>query len=103
MTKQTIDDAIVEAEDIDNAHRKPIHKANYRGVSFAMFPATVVRDDGTEVTLFNLIIERRYKGKDGEYHSTSSFSEEHLAIIEDFAREARSLIRKERAKQKTES
>ena len=103
MTPQTIDDAIVEAEDIDNAHRKPIHKAHYRGVSFAMFPATVVRDDGTEVTLFNVVIERRYKGKDGDYHSTSSFSEEHLVIIEDFAREARSLIRKERAKQKTDS
>ena len=103
MTTQTIDDAIVEAAEIDNAHRKPIHKANYKGVSFAMFPNTVTRDDGTEVTVYNVIIERRYKGKDGEYHSTSSFSEEHLAIIEDFAREARSHIREERAKQKTDS
>ena len=103
MTTQTNDDVIVEAEDIDKAHRKPIHKANYKGVSFAMFPNTVVRDDGAEVTLYNVIIERRYKGKDGEYHSTSSFSEEHLAIIEDFAREARSLIREERAKQRSDS
>jgi len=59
MTTQTIDDAIVDAAEIDKAHRKPIHKANYKGVSCALFPNTVNKDDGTEVTLYNVIIERR--------------------------------------------
>lgn len=100
MTTQTIDDAIAEVADTDKADRKPIWKSNYKGVSFALFPNTFTRDDGTEVTLYNTVIERRYKGKDGEYHSASSFSEEHLAIVEDFAREARQFIREQKASEK---
>ena len=75
MTTQSIDDAIAETAGADAADRKPIWKANYKGVSFAVFPHVVTRDDGTEVTLYNAVIERRYKGKDEEYHSMSSRAE----------------------------
>ena len=100
MTTQTIDDAIAEVADTDKSDRRPIRKTNYKGVSLALFPNTATRDDGTEFTFFNVVIERRYKGKDGEYHSTSSFSEEHLVIVEDFAREARQIIREQKARER---
>lgn len=91
-------DAIVEVADTDKSDRKPVRKTNYQGVSLAMFPNTATRDDGTEFTLFNVVIECPYKGKDGEYHSTSNFSEEHFAIVEDFAREARQIVREQKTR-----
>ena len=41
MSTQSIDNAIAEVTGADMADRKPIWKANYKGVSFAIFPNVV--------------------------------------------------------------
>ena len=80
---------------------QPIKKANAKGVSLAIFPKTIRRDDGSEIVRFSTVLEGRYE-KDGDWHSTSSFSEDQLSVIEDFAREARQFIREQRSKKQAE-
>ena len=102
---QTIEEAIDEGlahAATDAPKRKPIAKGFYKGVSFAIFPKAIKRDDGTEVTVYSTVIEGRYRDKDGNYQSTTYFSEDQLVAVEDLAREARQHIREARARQKVE-
>lgn len=99
MTQQTLDE-VDEHVVVDAKKAQPIANGFYKGVSWAVFPKTITRDDGTEVTLFNTVIEGRYKGKDGDYQSTSYFSENQLVVVEDAAREARQHIRRQRGNRK---
>ncbi len=79
---------------------QPVVKYFDKGVSVAIFPKVIKKDDGSEFKLFNTVIEARYKDKAGIYQSTNWFSEEQLSVIEDFAREARQAIRQQRTMQK---
>lgn len=99
MADLTVDEAVAE---VDTANNSPIKKRNDKGVSLAVFAKQVTRDDGTEFTRFSTVLEGRYE-KDGKWHSTSTFAEQQLAVLEDFAREARQFIRDEKARQKTGS
>lgn len=106
MSTPTIDDAIeaqVAAEAAATTRKqRPIESGFYKGVAWALFPKTVKRDDGTEVTVFSTVIEGRYRDKDGNYQSTSSFTENQLVAVEDAAREARHHIREQRRRRKLE-
>ena len=84
----------------DAKKAKPITNGFYKGVSWAVFRKIITRDDGTEVTVYNTVIEGRYKDKDGNYQSTSYFSENQLVAVEDAAREARQHIRQQRGNRK---
>lgn len=95
MTQTSLEDISEEALE-DTKKAKPITRGFYKGVSWAVFPNTIVREDGTEVTIYNTIIEGRYTDKDGNHQGTSYFSEHQLAIVEDAAREARKHIRTQR-------
>ncbi len=88
---QTIDEAI-EAE-ASTAGTPPVKKLHHKGVSLSIFTHTVTRDDGSEFTIHNTSIERRYKDKDGNFQTSHSFNEEQLAVLEDLARDARGWIR----------
>jgi len=104
MSSPTIDEAI-EAQAIAETaakppKQKPLHSGYYKGVSWAVFPKTVKRADGAEVTVFSTVIEGRYRDRDGNFQSTSSFTENQLVAVEDAAREARQHIREERRKRK---
>ena len=101
MPTATIDEAVADVA-TDTVKSKPIASDFYHGVSLGVFPKTIKREDGTEFTRYSSKIEVRYK-KDGEYASTSYFDEEQLAVLEDFAREARRAIREAKAKQRTEA
>lgn len=96
MADLKADDTVAE---VDTTKNSPIKKRNDKGVSLAVFAKQVTRDDGTEFTRFSTVLEGRYE-KDGVWHSTSTFSEQQLAVLEDFAREARQFIRDEKARQK---
>jgi len=101
MTLQTIDEAIDDAiADVsaNGAKRKPVKSDFYRGISCDVFPKTIERDDGTQVTVFNTLIQSSYKDKDGKRQYSSWYSEQQLVILEDFAREARKHIREARVK-----
>lgn len=98
---QNIDDAIAEATE-KSAKATPVKKMHDKGVFFSIFARTISRDDGTEVTLHNTAIERRFNDKNGEFQSSHSYSEEQLAVLADLAREARDYIREARANQKAD-
>ena len=101
MDQLTLDE--VDEQTASEAQKaQPIANGYYKGVSWAVFPKTIVREDGNEVTIFNTVIEGRYKDRNGEYQSTSYFSENQLVAVEDAAREARQHIRKHRANRKPE-
>ena len=87
MTTATLNEAVTEAS--EPTKTKPVAKFFDKGVSFAVFPKTIKKDNGDEFTVFNTVIEARYKTKAGGYQSTSWFSEAQLTAVEDFARQAR--------------
>ena len=101
MTIATLEDAIADVA--ADTKKKPLDRGFDKGVSFAVFPKTIKREDGTEIIVFSTNIERRYQDKKGEHQSTSWFDENQLAVVEDFAREARRLIREQRSKKKAEA
>ncbi len=102
MDTATFDEAVAEVA--ADTKKKPLDRGFDRGVSFAVFPKTIQRDDGTEATLYTTNIERRYKDKKtGEYQSTSWFDENQLAVVEDFCRGARRTIREARAEKNAEA
>ena len=96
MSDPTIEEAVAT---VDAAKDQPVRKRNDKGVSLSVFAKTVKRDDGAEFTRFSTVLEGRYE-KEGQWHSTSTFSEQQLPVVEDFAREARQFIRDEKAKLK---
>ena len=100
MTTATLDKAVADVA--ADTKRQPLERGFYKGVSFAIFPKTIRREDGTEATIYSTNIEGRYKDKKGEHQSTSWFDENQLVVLEDFAREARRSIREARSKQKVE-
>ena len=59
----------------------PIEKFHDRGVSLSIFPNAAARDDGTIATFFNTVIESRYRDKNGDWQSGSSFSKEQLYAL----------------------
>jgi len=66
----------------------PVEKLQDRGVSLSVFPNTVKRDDGSEATFFNTVIESRYRDKEGNWQSGSSFSKDQLYALRFLADEA---------------
>ena len=101
MTTATLDAAVADVA--ADTKQPPLDRGFDKGVSFAVFPKTIKRDDGTEATIYSTNIEGRYKDKKDKYQSTSWFDENQLAVIEDFAREARRTIREARAKKNAEA
>lgn len=98
---QDIDDAIAEAS-VTAEKKQPVKKMHHKGVCFSIFTHTIARDDGTEVTLHNTAIERRYKDKNGDFQSSHSYSEDQLAVLADLVRESRDYIRQARASQEAD-
>lgn len=95
MTQETLD-AVDEQAVAEAPKTKPITSGSYKGVSWAVFSKTIARNDGTKATVYNTVIEGRYKDKNGHYQSTNYFSENQLVAIEDAAREARQQICRQR-------
>ena len=85
------------------AGNKPMVRLSDRGVHVSVFSNSVKRDDGTTATFYNSQVESRYKDKQGHWQTGHSFDEDQLAILEDFAREARRCIRQARAQEKAEN
>ena len=100
MTTATLDEAVANVA--ADTKKQPLDRGFYKGVSFAIFPKTIKREDGTEATIYSTNIEGRYKDKNGEHQSTSWYDENQLAVVEDFARQARRLIREQKSKQRAE-
>lgn len=61
--------------------KSPIERFHDRGVSLAIFPNAVSRDDGSAFTFYNTVIESRYKDKDNQWQSSSSFSKDQLFAL----------------------
>lgn len=84
---------------VEDVKTQPAVKLFDKGVSFATFPKTIVKDDGSTFTVYNTVVEARYKDQNDVYQSTNWFSEDQLAVIKDLAREARQKIREHKNKQ----
>ena len=97
------DQAIKEAAADAKTDTRPVKKLSHKGVSIAIFPRTVQREDGTEVTIYNTVIERPYKTDDDTWHASSSFNENQLAVVQDLCREARDFIREAKAAAKQQA
>ncbi len=95
--------ATKEAPAAIKAGNKPMVRLSDRGVHVSVFSNNVKRDDGTTATFYNSQVESRYKDKQGHWQTGHSFDEDQLAILEDFAREARKCIRQARAQEKAEN
>ena len=97
-TANTDATTIAATQTTEDSKTQPTVKLFDKGVSFATFPKTIEKEDGSSFTVYNTLIEARYKQGD-EWKSSNWFSEDQLAVIEDFAREARQAIRQHKSQQ----
>jgi len=90
-------EALVETKTFE----QPICRFSDRGVQFSIFQNTVSTKNGSR-TFYSTTVQARYKDKEGHWKTGHSFDEDQLAILEDFAREARREIRQVRAQERAE-
>lgn len=96
-----VDDTTEDAAE-KTAKPAPATRIHDKGVFLSIFTRTIRREDGTDFTLYNTAIERRFRDENGEFQSSYSYSEEQLAVLADLVHEARDYIRQSRKRQRAE-
>ena len=79
----------------------PLFRFSDRGVQLSTF-ANIVETKNGPRTFYSTTVQSRYKDKQGHWQTNHSFDEDQLALLQDFASEARRAIRQARALDKAE-